>query len=84
MDDIADRLTILFANKHFKICFGKEGLLEYDLWTTYLKSIGCNRLTVSSDREGFVFIYDPSPFIFSRFIAVPKETAIKILVLGMP
>jgi hypothetical protein len=92
MNEIERRLTSLFAKRHFKLCFEEERFfdttrrwpgIQPGTWASYLESIGCKRLNPPA-TEGFVFIQDPSPFAFGRFIAVPEEMAMKFLVLGMP
>lgn len=85
------RITKSKRSKLEEIFSKKMALLAFDVdrpvstWSAYLETVGCRRVHYKGIRKspkGFVLIDDP--IWHGDHILVPRDVAIKILVLGLP
>lgn len=75
-----EKLENLIYKKYNELAFSYD--VHKQSWSEYLHSIGCVKLS-ENYQDTFVFlIEDPSPF--GGYIQMSEETALKILVIGLP
>lgn len=83
--NLRTRLADLFARRMFDLGFDDDRRVA--TWTQYLEDIGCRRVHVKglSDPRpprGFVMVEDP--VWYGDHIIIPRDVAIKALVVGLP
>lgn len=85
------RITKSARSKLEGIFSKKMALLAFDddrpvsTWSAYLETVGCRRVHYKGVRKsprGFVLLNDP--IWHGDQILVPRDTALKILVMGLP
>jgi hypothetical protein len=77
------KLRDIFDAKYRELAFSYS-TENCPTWSLYLNSIGCSTCeqTKILDSNEFEIIHSPSPF--GGFVIMSKETARKVLVLGLP
>lgn len=80
-----EKLAAVFHEKYMDLAFSFNS--HGQIWSSYLESVNCAqrsaRWVALSENYYMEFVPDPSPFN-DGYIQVPEETALKILVLGLP
>jgi hypothetical protein len=77
-------LAEIFSKRMASLAFAEDRVVS--TWSEYLSGIGCRRVHLRAQMKrplkGFLFVEDP---IWSSVaIMVPREVALKALVLGLP
>lgn len=78
------KLEDIFYKKMSELAFDDDRPVS--TWSAYLAEIDCRRVHLDSDKvkapRGFVIIKDP--IWHGDYILIPKNTAVRVLALGLP